>query len=93
VEDLANTGQAATFSTMIETAIASTNHFRVVERERLGRLLGEQGRARAGIVTSRNVPHARVGGFEGVDYLIYGTITSIQVSGRESPATPAAALS
>jgi curli biogenesis system outer membrane secretion channel CsgG len=81
MEDLANTGQAATFSTMIETSIASTNRFRVIERERLGRLLGEQGRARAGVVTSRN--RGRVGGFEGVDYLIYGTITSIQASARE----------
>lgn len=80
MEDLAGTGQASTFSTMIETAIASTNRFRVIERERLGRLLQEQNRARAGVVTSRN--RGRVGGFEGVDYLIYGTITSISVSSR-----------
>jgi curli biogenesis system outer membrane secretion channel CsgG len=81
MEDLANTNAAATFSTMIETAIASTNRFRVIERERLGRLLGEQGRARAGVVTSRNP--GRIGGFEGVDYLIYGTITSVQATSRE----------
>lgn len=80
MDDLAQTGAAATFSTMIETAIASTNRFRVIERERLGRLLAEQGRARAGIVTSRN--RGRVGGFEGVDFLIYGSITSLSVSAR-----------
>ena len=80
MEDLANTSQAATFSTMIETAIASTGRFRVIERERLGRLLAEQGRARAGIVTSRN--RGRVGGFEGVDFLIYGSITSVSVNAR-----------
>ena len=85
MEDLANTGAAATFSTMIETAIASTNRFRVIERERLGRLLAEQGRARAGIVTSRN--RGRVGGFEGVDFLIYGSITSVSAQARSDLGT------
>jgi curli biogenesis system outer membrane secretion channel CsgG len=80
LDDLANTGQAATFSTMIETSVASTGRFRVIERERLGRLLQEQGRARSGVVTSRN--RARVGGFEGVDYLIYGSITTVQAQAR-----------
>jgi hypothetical protein len=65
---------------MIETAIVGTGRFRVIERERLGRLIQEQGRARSGVVTSRN--RARVGGFEGVDYLIYGSITSVSVQAR-----------
>lgn len=80
MDDLAQTGAAATFSTMIETAVASTGRFRVIERERLGRLLDEQRRARSGVVTSRN--RGRIGGFEGVDYLIYGSITSLSVSAR-----------
>nr|MDQ4087183.1 hypothetical protein [Pseudomonadota bacterium] len=37
MDDLANTGASATFSTMIETAVASTGRFRVIERERLSR--------------------------------------------------------
>jgi curli biogenesis system outer membrane secretion channel CsgG len=80
MDDLAQTGQAQTFSTMIETSVASTGRFRVIERERISRLLAEQGRARSGVVTSRN--RGRVGGFEGIDYLIYGSITSVGVNAR-----------
>jgi curli biogenesis system outer membrane secretion channel CsgG len=80
IEDLAQTGASETFSTMIETAIASTGRFRVIERERIGRLVAEQARARSGLVTSRN--RGRVGGFEGVDFLIYGTITSVSMRAR-----------
>lgn len=78
MDDLANTGQAQTFSTMIETAITSTSKFRVIERERLNKLVGEQARAKAGLVTSNK--HGKVGGFEGADFLIYGTITGVSVT-------------
>lgn len=81
MDDLANTGKADMFSRMIETTISSTGKFRVIERERLGKLEGEQTRARAGQVTT-NRP-GRVGGFEGADYLIYGSITSVSV-GRKA---------
>lgn len=81
MDDLAETGKADMFSRMIETTIASTGKFRVIERERLGKLLGEQSRARSGLVTT-NRP-GRVGGFEGADYLIYGSITSVSV-GRKA---------
>lgn len=80
MDDLANSGQAATFSTMIESAITNTSKFRVMERERLGKLLGEQGRAKAGLVTS-NKP-GKVGGFEGADFLVYGAITSVSSSNK-----------
>lgn len=80
MEDLAHTGQTDVFSTMVETAIASTGRFRVIERGRLGKLLEEQGRAKAGLVTSRN--GARVGGFEGVDYLIYGAMTTVSARAK-----------
>jgi curli biogenesis system outer membrane secretion channel CsgG len=76
--DLADTGKTDTFSTMIETAIAGSGKFRVMERSRMNDLLSEQGKARSGLVTT-NTPD-RTGGFEGVDYLIYGTITSISAS-------------
>ena len=80
LDDLARTGQAATFNAMIETAIASTNKFRVIEREHLNDLLQEQQQAKAGLVTS-NRP-GQIGGFEGVDYLIYGTITTFGITHR-----------
>lgn len=75
MEDLSGNGQAQTFSTMIETAITSSNKFRVIERSGLNKLLKEQGGAKTGLLTT-NRP-GKVGGFEGVDYLIYGTITAI----------------
>lgn len=77
MEDLARTGQGETLSTMIETAIAATSKFRVMERSRLGTLLSEQGKGATGLVTT-NRPGS-VGGFEGVDYLIYGSITGLSV--------------
>ncbi len=80
MDDVARSGQSATFTTMIETAVAATSKFRVMERERMNKLLGEQARARAGLVTS-NKP-GKVGGFEGADYLIYGSITTVSVSNK-----------
>lgn len=81
MDDLAKSGQAETFSAMIETAISQTQKFRVMERSRMAKLLSEQGKARSGLVTS-NSPR-RTGGFEGVDYLIYGSITSITVQKKQ----------
>lgn len=81
MDDLAHSGQAETFSAMVETAIESTGKFRVIERQHLGKLLGEQARAKSGLVTS-NTP-GKMGGFEGADYLIYGTITTISASRRQ----------
>ncbi len=78
MDDVAGTSQADAFSRMIETSIVATNKFRVIERERLGKLLGEQTRAKAGLVTT-NRP-GKVGGFEGADFLIYGSITNVAVS-------------
>lgn len=75
IDDLAHTGQAATLSSMIESAVAGSGRFRLMEREQMGKLVGEQTRARGGVVTT-NSP-GRAGGFEGVDYLIYGTITAL----------------
>ena len=77
IDDLANSGQAAAFSTMIQSAIESTNKFRVIERARLDKLVGEQARAKSGLVTSRRP--GKVGGFEGADFLIYGSITTLSL--------------
>ncbi|MCK0128173.1 CsgG/HfaB family protein [Erythrobacter sp. F6033] len=75
MEDLAKTGQADNFVAMLETAIIGSGKFRIIERARLATLMKEQGLANGGVVTT-NRP-GQTGGFEGVDYLIYGTITSV----------------
>lgn len=80
MQDLTGTGQAETFSTMIETALIGSGKFRVIERSRLATLLEEQGLANGGMVTT-NRP-GQTGGFEGVDYLIYGSITQISAVNR-----------
>jgi len=80
IQDLAHTGQAAQLRQMIETTVVNTGKFRIMERNAQGTsvLLGEQQRAKAGLVTS-NTP-GKVGGFEGVDFKVYGTITTAGAS-------------
>lgn len=77
MDDLTGSGQAEAFSAMIETAISASGKFRVMERSRMNKLLAEQGKSKGGLVTT-NRP-GKVGGFEGVDYLVYGTITGISM--------------
>lgn len=64
------------------TAIAATQKFRVMERGQLDVMVQEQQRAKSGLVTSRN--GGKVGGFEGADYLIYGTITTLSVTKKSN---------
>lgn len=80
IQDLAHTGQAAQLRQMIETTVVNTGKFRIMERNAQGTgvLLGEQQRAKAGLVTS-NTP-GKIGGFEGVDFKVYGTITTAGAS-------------
>jgi curli biogenesis system outer membrane secretion channel CsgG len=77
MDDLAGSRAGPALSSMIETAIEGTSKFRVIEREQLDKLVGEQSRAKAGLITT-NTP-GKTGGFDGVDFLIYGTITSLSV--------------
>lgn len=79
LKDLAGTGQAEAFLTMVQTAITTTNRFRVIERN-FAVLTAEQNNANSGMVTT-NTPGRR-GGFEGADFLIYGTITQGQNNQR-----------
>ena len=76
IQDLARTGQSAELRQMIETTIVNTGKFRIMERGDQGTsvLLKEQQGAKAGLYTS-NTP-GKVGGFEGVDFMVYGTITT-----------------
>jgi curli biogenesis system outer membrane secretion channel CsgG len=76
IQDMANTGQSDVLRQMIETTIVNTGKFRIMERGDQGTavLLKEQQGAKAGLYTS-NTP-GKVGGFEGVDFMVYGTITT-----------------
>jgi curli biogenesis system outer membrane secretion channel CsgG len=76
IRDLANTGQSEVLKQMIETTIINTGKFRIMERgeQGTGVLLREQQGAKAGLYTS-NTP-GKIGGFEGVDFKVYGTITT-----------------
>lgn len=80
IDDLANTGQGAVLRQMIETTIVNTGKFRIMERGDQGTavLLKEQQGAKAGLYTS-NTP-GKIGGFEGVDFMVYGTITTGQAT-------------
>lgn len=78
IDDNAGSGQAATLSQMILTAVAATQKFNVIERGQMETLVREQVRARSGMVTSRN--GGKIGGFQGADYLIYGTITTLSAT-------------
>jgi len=82
MQDLTGSNQADNFIAMLETAIIGSGKFRIIERARLATLLSEQGLARGGITTT-NRP-GQTGGFEGVDYLIYGTISSISAVNRSN---------
>jgi len=82
INDPANSGQAEALKTMIETAVNGTGKFRTIERE-FAQLDSEQALARSGRVTS-NRP-GRSGGYEGVDFLVYGNITSVS-GGRQGDA-------
>lgn len=79
ITDTSNSGQAESLKTMIQTAVTETGKFRVIERD-FGQLDTEQALARSGRVTS-NQP-GRNGGYEGVDFIVYGNITSAS-AGRE----------
>ena len=78
IDDNAGSGQSKTLTQMLLTAIAATQKFRVMERGQMDVLVQEQQKAKSGLVTSRN--GGNVGGFEGADYLIYGTITTLSAS-------------
>ena len=57
--------------TSIETAISKTGKFTLMERSRLDTLLAEQGLSMGGITEGID----SLGGFSGVDYLLYGRLT------------------
>jgi curli biogenesis system outer membrane secretion channel CsgG len=63
------------FQAMVQTQLAETQKFQVIEREQLQQILGEKALGQAGI--TGNGESVTNGGIKGVDYLVYGTITKL----------------
>jgi len=72
-------GDVDTFRAMLETALANTNKFDLIERSRIGDLISEQALSAGGITQGSG----QIGGISGVDYLIYGSITKLGVETNE----------
>ena len=64
--------------TAIETALSKTQKFSLMERGRLDQLLAEQGMGANGLVNGSG----EIGGFDGVDYLIYGRVTQLGLEAK-----------
>lgn len=64
-----------TFATMVETQLLETQKFHVIERAQLGQILGEKALGQSGV--TGNNESVTNGGIQGVDYLVYGTITKL----------------
>ena len=64
--------------TAIETAISKTRKFALMERSRLDDLLEERGLSLSGITEGID----SVGGFSGVDYLLYGRVTQVGLESK-----------
>ncbi len=64
--------------TAIETALSKTQKFSLMERGRLDQLLAEQGMGADGLVAGSG----QIGGFDGVDYLIYGRVTQLGLEAK-----------
>ncbi|MDA0892753.1 MAG: hypothetical protein O3C15_10605 [Proteobacteria bacterium] len=62
----------------LENALSKTGKFTIMERTRLDSLLKERGLSAAGITEG----NASLGGFSGVDYLVYGSVSNITVSSK-----------
>lgn len=78
-EDQANSGQAAAFREMVETAVTQTNRFRLITRNETG-LNVERRSQRNGQLTNR----AGSATTEGAQYIVSGTITTASTESRQN---------
>ena len=67
---------ARNIQTAIETALSKTGKFTLIERSRIDELLAEQNLSLQGLVDG-NI--SGLGGFGGVDYLLYGRFTQLSL--------------
>lgn len=75
-----NAANPENFQTMLETVLVQTNKFDVVERSRLDEIFSERGLSMAGVTDGIS----GISGIEGVDYLIYGAITKLGESEKQT---------
>lgn len=61
---------------MLSNELAATNKFRVVEREKLGKVLDEQDLAQSGRISPST--GAKIGKVTGAKYLVFATVTSFE---------------
>jgi curli biogenesis system outer membrane secretion channel CsgG len=75
LDDVSGSKLSDQFSIMLESAISSTGKLSVIERAQLSKLVKEKVAVKSGLVSGG--PNQGLGGFSGVDYLLYGSITSV----------------
>lgn len=74
VDDPSGSGQAVSFTMMIETALLKTGKFEVIDRSRLTDVTNEHQLLRSG--KTAKTDGAKNNPYEGIDYLVSGAITS-----------------
>jgi curli biogenesis system outer membrane secretion channel CsgG len=77
-----NTGVGWDLSDMLTNELADTGDFRMVERNKLQRVLGEQDLGASGRVSRHTA--ARIGKLTGAKYLVMGSISSFQQNTQSS---------
>src|SRR3954447_4043251 len=63
---------------MLTNELASTGKFKIVEREKLGKVLEEQDLAEAGRISKKT--GAKIGKLTGAQYLVYATVTAFDTN-------------
>src|SRR6266480_2098814 len=63
---------------MLTNELASTGKFKVVEREKLGKVLEEQDLAQAGRISKKT--GAKIGKLTGAQYLVYATVSAFDAN-------------
>jgi curli biogenesis system outer membrane secretion channel CsgG len=78
IESSFATYDTANIKSSIETALAQSGKYTLMERGRLDQLMAEQGMAAQGLTAGSGA----IGGFEGIDYLIYGRVTQVGLESK-----------
>lgn len=73
-------GTTETFRSEIEIGLAETNKFELIERQRMADILKEQSLSVTGLVEGAG----KIGGLGGIDYILYGSVNSVDTESVES---------
>ena len=63
----------------VSTSLSKSNKFKLIERGRLDQILVEQGLSMSGLVNGEITGY---GGFEAVDYMLYGRVTQVALKAK-----------